>query len=113
MLSENLSPNTLRPIFSNALSLKLETIKLDAFIRNFSAGQTLPGKVVQVLPDQKAVVEFRGEKVLLQFQRPVSPGQAITVKVEQVHPNPILKFTEPLPAASSLKTAPAEATKAA
>ncbi|MCZ6513701.1 MAG: flagellar hook-length control protein FliK [Nitrospinae bacterium] len=113
MLSENLSPNTLRPIFSNALSLKLETIKLDAFIQNFSAGQTLPGKVVQVLPDQKAVVEFRGEKVLLQFQRPVSPGQAITVKVEQVHPNPILKLTEPVPAIASPKTAPAEAPKTA
>lgn len=112
MLSENLSPNTLRPIFSNALSLKLETIKLDAFIQNFSAGQTLPGKVVQVLPGQKAVVEFRGEKVLLQFQRPVSPGQAITVRVEQVHPNPILKLTESVPAAASPKTAPAEAPKA-
>jgi len=106
MLSENLSPNTLRPIFSHALSLKLETIKLDAFIRNFSAGQTLPGKVVQVLPEQKAVVEFRGEKVLLQFPRPVSPGQAITVKVEQVHPNPILKLMEPVPVTSSPKTAP-------
>ena len=113
MLSENLSPNTLRPIFSHALSLKLETIKLDAFIRNFSAGQTLPGKVVQVLPEQKAVVEFRGEKVLLQFPRSVSPGQAITVKVEQVHPNPILKLMEPVPVASSPKTAPAEAAKEA
>ncbi len=111
MLSENLSPNTLRPIFSHALSLKLETIKLDAFIRNFSAGQTLPGKVVQVLPEQKVVVEFRGEKVLLQFPRPVSPGQAITVKVEQVHPNPILKLMEPVPVTSSPKTARAETPK--
>jgi hypothetical protein len=113
MLSENLSPNTLRPIFANALTLKLETLKLDAFIRNFFPGQTLPGKVVQVLPGQKAVVEFQGEKVLLQFPRPVSPGQGITVKVEQVHPNPILKLTEPVPAASSQKTTQAEAPKEA
>jgi Flagellar hook-length control protein FliK len=94
MLSDNLSPNTLRPIFSNALSLKLETIKLDAFIQNYSKGQTLPGKVVQVLPEQKAVVELQGEKLLLQFPRPVNPGQNITIKIEQIHPSPILKLME-------------------
>ena len=94
MLSDNLSPNTLRPIFSHALSLKLETIKLDAFIQNYSTGQTLPGKVVQVLPEQRAVVELQGEKLLLQFPRPVSPGQNIAIKIEQTHPNPILKLVE-------------------
>lgn len=108
MFSENLSPNLLRPIFSQALSLKLETIKLDAFIRNFSAGQTLAGKVVQVLPGQKAVVEFQGEKLLLQFPRPVSPGQNITVKIEQVHPNPVLKLTELSLPEPSQRTAPAD-----
>jgi hypothetical protein len=96
MLSDNLSPNTLRPIFSHALSLKLETIKLDAFIQNYSAGQTLPGKVVQVLPEQKAVVEFQGEKLLLQFPRPVNPGQQIAIKIEQIHPSPILKLLSSL-----------------
>ncbi len=95
MLSENLSPNTLRPIFSNALTLKLETIKLDAFIQSFSKGQTLSGKVVQVLPGQKAVMEIQGEKLLLQFPRPVTQGQNITIKIEQIHPNLVLKLTEP------------------
>jgi hypothetical protein len=94
MLSDNLSPNTLQPIFSHALSLKLETIKLDAFIQSYSTGQTLPGKVVQVLPEQKAVVELQGEKLLLQFPRPVNPGQKIAIKIEQIHPNPILKLVE-------------------
>ena len=94
MLSDNLSPNTLRPIFSNALTLKLETIKLDAFIQNYSSGQTLPGKVIQVLPEQKAVVELQGEKLLLQFARPVNSGQKIAIKIEQIHPSPILKLVE-------------------
>ena len=94
MLSDNLSPNTLRPIFSHALSLKLETLKLEAFIQNYSAGQTLPGKVVQVLPEQKAVVDIQGEKILLQFPRPVNPGQNIAIKIEQTHPNLVLKLTE-------------------
>ena len=94
MLSDNLSPNTLQPIFSNTLSLKLETIKLDAFIQNYSTGQTLPGKVVQVLPEHKAVVELQGEKLLLQFPRSVNLGQKIAIKIEQIHPNPILKFVE-------------------
>lgn len=94
MLSDNLSPNTLRPIFSHALTLKLETLKLEAFIQNYSAGQTLPGKVVQVLPEQKAVVEIQGEKLLLQFPRPVTPGQNIAIKIEQTHPNLVLKLTD-------------------
>ncbi|MDH5761572.1 MAG: flagellar hook-length control protein FliK [Nitrospinota bacterium] len=112
MLSENLSPNSLRPIFSNALSLKLETIKLDVFVRNFSTGQILPGKVVHVLPEQKAVVEFQGEKLLLQFARPVSQGQSITVKIEQTHPSPILKLIEPsVSPVSSQKTATGESLK--
>jgi len=94
MLSDNLSPNTLRPIFSHSLSLTLETIKLDAFIQSYATGQTLPGKVVQVLPEQKAVVELQGEKLLLQFPRQVNPGQKVAIKIEQTHPNPILKLVE-------------------
>ena len=94
MLSDNLSPNTLRPIFSHALTLKLETLKLEAFIQNYSAGQTLPGKVVQVLPEQKAVVEIQGEKLLVQFPRPVTPGQNIAIKIEQTQPNLVLKLTD-------------------
>jgi len=104
MLPDNLSPNTLLPIFSHALSLKLETIKLEAFIQNYSAGQTLTGKVVQVFPEQKAVVEFQGEKFLLQFPRPVNPGQNIAIKIEQIHPSPILKLTELSSLASSQKS---------
>jgi len=106
MLSDNFSPNTLRPIFSHALSLKLEIIKLDAFIQNYSAGQILPGKVVQVLPEQKAVVEFQGEKLLLQFPRPVNPGQNITIKIKQIHPSPIIKLAEVSSSTSSQKIVP-------
>lgn len=94
MLSDNLSPNTLRPIFSSALTLKLETLKLEAFIQNYSAGLTLPGKVVQVLPENKAVVEIQGEKLLLQFPRTVTPGQNIAIKIEQTHPNLVLKLAD-------------------
>ena len=111
MLSDNLSPNTLRPIFSHALSLKLEIIKLEAFIQNYSTGQTLAGKVVQVLPEQKAVVELQGEKLLLQFPRPVNPGQNIAIKIEQVHPSPILKLTEFSSLTSSQKIAPGNLAK--
>jgi len=111
MLSDNLSPNTLRPIFSHALSLKLETIKLDAFIQSFSTGQTLPGKVVQVLPEQKAVVELQGEKLLLQFPRSVNPGQKIAIKIEQTHPNLILKLVELSSLPASQKIAPGHLVK--
>lgn len=106
MLSDNLSPNTLRPIFSHALSLKLETIKLGAFIQNYTAGQTVAGKVVQVFPEQKAVVEFQGEKLLLQFPRSVNPGQNIAIKIEQTHPSVLLKLLEISTSTSSQKIIP-------
>ena len=111
MLSDNFSPNNLRPIFSHALSLKLETIKLDAFIKNYSAGQTLPGRVIQVLPEQKAVVELQGEKLLLQFPRAVTPGQNIAIKIEQTQPNLILKLADFSSLSSSQKTASDNLTK--
>ncbi len=111
MLSDNFSPNTLRPIFSHALALRLETIKLDAFIQNYSAGQTLSGKVIQVLPEQKAVVELNSEKLLLQFPRAVTPGQNIAIKIEQTHPNPILKLTDFTSFNSSQKSVPNSLTK--
>jgi len=113
MLSDNFSPNTLRPIFSHSLSLKLETIKLDAFIQNYAAGQTLPGKVIQVLPEQKAVVELQGEKLLLQFPRPVISGQNIAVKIEQTHPNLVLKLTDFSSLNLSQKTVPGNIAKGA
>lgn len=111
MLSDNFSPNTLRPIFSHALSLKLETIKLDAFIKNYTAGQTLPGKVLQVFPEQKVLVELQGEKLLLQFPRPVNPGQAIIIKIEQTHPNPVLKLIDPSSFEASQKIVRGNTTK--
>ena len=38
-------------------------------------------------------MEFQGEKLLLQFPRSVSLGQSIAIKVEQTHPNLVLKLT--------------------
>ena len=104
MLSDNFSSNTLRPIFSHALALKLETLKLDAFIQNYSTGQTLSGKVVQIFPEQKALVEIQGEKLLLQFPRAINPGQNIAIKIEQTQPSLILKLTDAAPPAPLQKT---------
>ena len=106
MLSDNFSPNTLRPVFSNALSLKFEAIKLDAFIKNYSTGQTLTGKVHHVLPEQKAVVEIQGDKLLLQFPRTVNAGQHIAIKIEQTHPSIVLRLTDLPSSVVSQKIAP-------
>jgi hypothetical protein len=40
------------------------------------------------------VVELQGQKLLLQFSRPVNSGQNIAIKIEQIHPSPILKLAE-------------------
>ena len=79
---------------------------MDAFIKNYSTGQTLAGKVLQVFPEQKAVVEIQGEKLLLQFPRPVNPGQNIAIKIEQTNPSIILKLTSLPSPVTSQKSAP-------
>ena len=69
--------------------------------------------MVQVLPEQKAVVEIQGEKLLLQFPRPVSPSQNITIKIEQIHPNLVLKLTDFSSSNSSQKVIPGNLAKEA
>ncbi|NIQ03698.1 MAG: hypothetical protein GWM98_27915 [Nitrospinaceae bacterium] len=95
MLSDPLFSNTLRPLFSHQLSLKLETIKLDAFIKNYSPGQVLQGRVTQTFPESKALVEIKGDNILMQFPRPASVGESISLKIEQIQPHPVLKLIAP------------------
>ena len=97
MLLENLSPDVLRQYFPKNLILKLDAIKLSAFSQKYSPGQVLQGKVVEAVPKGKAIVNFGGEKILVQFGKPVTPGLILTAKIEQILPTPILKLVDPLP----------------
>jgi Flagellar hook-length control protein FliK len=49
----------------------------------------------------------------LQFSRPVNPGQKIAIKIEQTHPNPILKLAELSSLTDSQKITSAHLTKEA
>lgn len=97
MLFENLSPDVLRQYFPKNLILKLDAIKLAAFSQKYSPGQVLQGKVVEAVPKGKAIVNFGGEKFLVQLGKPVTPGLILTAKIEQILPTPILKLVDPLP----------------
>jgi len=97
MLFENLSPDFLRQHFPKNLILKLEGVKLDAFSQKYSPGQVLQGKVVEAVPKGRAIVNFGGEKILVQPGKPVTPGQTLTAKIEQILPTPILKLVDPVP----------------
>jgi len=97
MLFENLSPDALRQYFPKNLILKLEGVKLDAFSQKYNPGQVLQGKVVEVVPKGRAIVSFGGEKILVQPGKPVTPGQILIAKIEQILPTPILKLVDPIP----------------
>lgn len=101
MVSGNFPSNFARILSPQALSLKLDAIKLEAFAQAFSAGDTLQGKVTQVLRGGRAVVQFQGKPVLLELSQILRPGQVLTARVEQTTPTPILKLIDPAPAASS------------
>jgi len=109
MLFENLSPDALRQYFPKNLVLKLEGVKLDAFSQKYSPGQVLQGKVVEAVPKGRAIVNFEGEKILVQPGRPVTPGQVLTAKIVQILPTPILKLVDPVPASQNRpQSAPVE-----
>ncbi len=60
----------------------------------FSPGDTLQGKVMQVLQGGRAIVQFQGKPVLLGSAQNLKPGQLLTAKVEQISPEPVLKLID-------------------
>ncbi len=63
-----------------------------AFLKSLQIGQILNGSILKILPQGKALVDFQGRSVMVHTQTPLSPGQQITAKTEQVEPHPVLKI---------------------
>ncbi|CCQ91581.1 hypothetical protein NITGR_730039 [Nitrospina gracilis 3/211] len=104
MVSSNSQPNLVRILSPKNVSLKFNTIKLEAFASMFSPGDTLQGKVMQVLQGGRAIVQFQGKPVLLGSAQNLKPGQLLTAKVEQISPEPVLKLIDFGPTTSRSRT---------
>ncbi|QPJ63339.1 MAG: hypothetical protein G3M70_16225 [Candidatus Nitronauta litoralis] len=97
MVPEFNSAESLRIIFQNDPSLKVQTLKLaslDQFIKNFVPGQVVSGKVIDQLSSGKNLVELNGHRAAVEFNQPQSPGRSFQVRVEQLSPTPIFKLLE-------------------
>lgn len=97
MVFGNPTSQILKILSPQNLSLKLEVIKLEVFAQTFVPGQTLQGRVTQVLPQGRAVVNFDGKPVLVELEQALNAGQRLTARVEQTTPSPILKLLPPSP----------------
>lgn len=92
MVSGNPSSQILKILSPQNLSLKLEALKLEAFAQAFKPGDTLEGRVTQVLARGRAVVQFNGKPVLIELDQALRTGQRLTAQVEQTTPSPVLKL---------------------
>jgi hypothetical protein len=70
--------------------------------RRYTVGQILRGIVLRELPEGKTLVNFSGQRVLLELGQPMAKGQAFLATVEQSSPTLVLKFLgEPAPQATN------------
>lgn len=85
-----------------------------ASAQRLTVGQSLRGTVVQVLPQNSALVHFPGHPLLLEPVPQLVPGQTIVATVEQIVPTLLLRLTDvpSLPTFAQTTPALAQATTA-
>jgi len=105
MQFDNLSSEFLKILSPQNLAVNLDAIKLEAFARQLTQGQTLTGQVAQVLSQGRALVNFEGTQVLVELGRSVLPREVLTVQVDRTQPSPVLKLLSSTPPAGSLDEA--------
>ncbi len=100
MVPEFNSTESLRLIFQNDPSLKVQALKLaslDQFINNFVPGQLVSGKVIDQLSSGKNLVELNGQRAAVEFNQPQVSGQTFQARVEQLSPTPVFKLLSGTP----------------
>ena len=92
MQIENQPPNILKILAGeDASSLPQK------FIQKINLGQFLKGQVVQIFSQGKSLVNFAGQKIVVEGTTPFRIGQNITAQVEQLQPAPVLRIIPPDP----------------
>ena len=66
------------------------------FIQQLQLGQLLKGQVIQIFSEgTKALLNFEGQKIVVQGDPSFKTGQTISAKVEQISPAPVLRIISP------------------
>ena len=81
--------------FIRVVSRQETSSSIEKFWDNLSLGQVLNGKVVEVRPDGKALLDFHSRKLLVESEVPLSKDQKIFAKVDTLKPHTILKLIPP------------------
>ncbi|GJL78248.1 MAG: hypothetical protein NPINA01_12370 [Nitrospinaceae bacterium] len=62
------------------------------FTQQLNLGQFLKGQVIQIFSQGKSLVQFGGQKILVEGNSSFRVGQTLTAQVEQLAPAPVLKI---------------------
>jgi len=66
------------------------------FIQQLQLGQLLRGQVIRIFSEgTKALLNFEGQKIVVQADPSFKNGQTISAKVEQISPAPVLRIISP------------------
>jgi len=82
------------------------------FVRTLYLGQFLTGEVIDLPSPGRAVLQFEGQKLIVEPRYPVALGQILTARVEQLSPIPTLKLISPDSPGSPERTVSLPATAA-
>ncbi|MFH1624660.1 MAG: hypothetical protein ABID54_05825 [Pseudomonadota bacterium] len=84
--------NSVGELIGDYFKISLSHDRESEFVSRLDVGEVLEGRVVKSLGNQKAVVSFKGTRVVAETRSPLSPGDNIVVRVEQLKPRVILNL---------------------
>ena len=86
----NLFINELPNKLVNSLAKEQTFAKLVDSVKDLKVGQSIKGKVLEILPESKVVLDLNGKKVIAEISGNLTKGQSIHVKVNSISPSIIL-----------------------
>lgn len=86
-------PHFSPPVLAQAVSTSLPSPGLTAL----NVGQTLTGTVQKILPEGQALLQIKGQPLLVSLPQQFTPGQRFTATVTQTVPHLVLRLQEETP----------------
>lgn len=72
--------------------ISLQTDNLNSFHPNLIENEIVEGKVLKSFSSKNVMLLIKGQRIMAKTYMPLKEGSVISLKVEEVHPNPVLKL---------------------
>jgi hypothetical protein len=83
---------SIQNIYGKELNFYISSYKLDDLISKLSVDETLNGRVVESLEDNKFIINFKGINVITSSLVGLEKGAVISVRVKELSPQIIMQF---------------------